>query len=622
MHSTQFSNELTRVVFCGAVDDGKSTLMGRLLVETGNITVDEIAAAERQSSKGGLDFSLLVDGLQSEREQGITIDVAHRHLTLPDGTRTILADSPGHEQYTRNMAVASSSADVAVVVLDAQRGIRDQTLRHCAIAALMGVHTIIVAINKLDAVDDSDTTFENIKFEIRERLNSSLTSLGITGYSEQIIIGVSGLLGYNISKKSNKIPSGDEQTLLAALTLACKANRQRPAISMDLRLPVQAVLRKGIDRTYLGRLAQGTIHSGDTVTIWPSMGSATIKTVSSPRGPDIIAGDAVAITLTSDTDVGRGDVILKSSEGVPPVSRAHLAHLVWLHPEALQMSTSYLLKVGTTEIPARIERISYILDLPSGNQIPSTEFDPNTVGCVEVTVDRPLLLDPYRSSRDSGGFILVDRLTGETVAAGMAIHPLLRESDVSRHEFAITRKHREELNRVRAKVLWLTGLSGSGKSTIADEVERRLHIRGIRSFVLDGDSIRQTLSEDLGFSPEDRRENVRRVSRVAQLMVDAGLVVIVSLVSPFAKDRAMAREMFAESDFVEIFVDTPIEICKERDPKGLYSKALANGGEQMTGVGQQYERPETPEFTVDGTAPVEESAVRLVELIIAKEASS
>ena len=616
---------LVRVVICGAVDDGKSTLLGRLLFETASISSDELEAARRSSLSSNalmdaekLDFSLLVDGLESEREQGITIDIAHRQLRLGSGTRILLADSPGHEQYTRNMSVASSTADIAILVVDAVRGIRKQTLRHAAVCRLMGVRQLIVAINKLDATPDPTASMSAIRESLLESFAQAQWATNeINATGQFSFIGVSGLRGDNVTTMSARLPAGSQPTLLAALEAACDAVSQPRDRRGSLRLPVQAVLRNDTHRRYAGRLLGDELSVGDTLAVWPSGSRARVIALYAPDECKTAAiGRSVSVELDTELDIGRGDILVRAEDAAElPESRAHLAEMVWMHTEPLDASTSYLLKCGPLEVPARVESVRFVLDLDTGEQLPGRPLEVNTIGRVEISCDRPILLDAYADHRDTGGFLLVDRRTGATVAAGMAIHPVRRESEVVRHSFTVDRAAREQLNGFRAGVLWLTGLPGSGKSTIADELEKRLFDRGVRSFVLDGDTVRQTLSEDLGFSPEDRAENVRRVARTAQLMVDAGLIVIVSLVSPFRADRELAKEMFADSDFYEVFVDTTLELCMERDPKGLYARAATSGGGQMTGTGQAYEQPLSPDIRLDGASPVDESVARLLGVI-------
>ena len=620
---------LWRVVVCGAVDDGKSTLLGRLLVETGSIARDELAAARVSSATSGsdapagsIDFSLLADGLEAEREQGITIDVAHRHLHLPSGNRAILADSPGHEQYTSNMTVAASEADIAVLVVDASRGIRDQTLRHATVCALMGVRRFIVAVNKLDAVASATMSFTEISSVLRERFDLLAQAAGSTAANFTVdFIAISGLRGDNVSTVSTALPEGDRPTIVLALEegIAALGRDEATATPGPVRLPIQTVIRDGSRRLIAGRLVRGELSIGSAVRVWPGGTQATVLAIELPDSVGIArAGASVTIELDREVDASRGDIIVDAAETDLAESRAHLATLVWLDAIPLDLSASYLIQVGPLQMPARIEAVRSTLDLDTGSERRGRPLAANDIGLVEVSCDRKALIDPFAESRDTGGFILIDRLTARTVAAGMSLHPLRRESDVTRHSFSIDRGARERLNGMRSGVVWLTGLPGSGKSTIADLLERRLFDRGVRCYVLDGDAVRQTLSEDLGFSPQDRAENVRRVARTAQLMMDAGLVVIVSLVSPFHSDRALAREMFAGDDFVEVFIDTPLATCIERDPKGLYARAKSSAASNMTGLGQAYEHPLAPDLRLDGTAPAEESADALLRLISAR----
>lgn len=607
---------IPRIVVCGAVDDGKSTVMGRLLAETGSIPLDELERVT--DSAGNLDYSRLTDGLESEREQGITIDVAYRYLGLPDGQRALLADSPGHEQYTRNMAVAAAEADVAILVVDSVRGIRPQTLRHAAVCHLMGVDSYIVLLNKMDALGgDVQQHITQLTADITDAINGldHAGSLPSSRNRSLTVIPVSGLTGANIAESS----SGSE-TLIATISAAVAQGTRRESADDDpLRIPVQAVLRSGEQRWYAGTIAVGSVKLGDAVSLWPSGHSARVTEVlvagTSVAGAQ--SGDSVALQLDHEVDLNRGDIIVAQRDAERlPSSKAHLADLVWLDTEVLNTSSSYLLRVGPHSVPVKCELVRYRLDLDSMAQTPASSLSMNDIGRVEVTADRPFLLDPYQLSRETGGFVLCDRMDGRTVAAGMAVHELQRVSEVSRHSFAIDRAQRETLNGVRAGVLWLTGLPGSGKSTIADAVEKLLFDRGIRSYVLDGDAVRQTLSGDLGFSAEDRAENVRRVAHVAQMMMDAGLVVIVSLVSPFAADRNAARELFADTDFAEVFVDTPLEICQQRDPKGLYARAAVDTSIPLSGVGQNYEAPLAPELHLDGSQSVELNAAQLMDWVI------
>jgi bifunctional enzyme CysN/CysC len=466
----------------------------------------------------------------------------------------------------------------------------------------MGVRRFVVAINKIDTVSDADQRVSQITADLISRLGD----IGSVS-----LVAVSGTRGDNVT-------SGDA-TLLDLLDSGVTSSMSARASLPLLRIPIQGVIRERQRRWYTGRIASGEISRGDSITIWPSGDSATVSDVSVAGASTAIAvgaGRSVAIELDRETDVGRGDMIL-GSQGLP-VSRAHLADLVWLDPEPLNSRSSYVLRVGPLEVPARVEQIRFAIDLEAGKELAASVLSVNDIGRVEITCDRPVFLDSFTESRHTGGFILCDRLTGHTVAAGMSVHPLQRESEVTRHAFSMNRHAREKLNGIRSGVLWLTGLPGSGKSSIADEVEKHLFGLGLRAYVLDGDTVRQTLSEDLGFSPEHRRENVRRVARTAQLFMDAGIITIVSLVSPFRADRDAARELFAREDFAEVFVDTPLEVCQSRDPKGLYARAASSAHSQMTGAGQAYEPPLSPDVHLDGTTSIVENAATLVNWITSR----
>lgn len=612
-------SSISRIVVCGAVDDGKSTLIGRMLFETGSVPLDELSQVQKPD--GSFDFSRLTDGLEAEREQGITIDVAYRYLGLPRGKRALLADSPGHEQYTRNMAVAASTAEVALIVVDAERGISTQTKRHASICQLMGVQEIVVAINKIDCLPTSET--EIIINQLTQKIHTAFFELSLNISNKNApaptitVIPVSGLRGDNVLHAE----PGKVSLLDALYESIVRVDTHEVAANEPTRLPIQAVIRRGNRRWYSGRLATGAIAVGDEVVLWPSLHHATIEEiyVNGSDSQQAVRGQSVAVSMDHEVDLSRGDLIAAAQDQDRlNVSRAHLTTLVWIGPEPLNRTTSYLLRVGPYEVPIKCEVVRYHINLETNSQTPSSALAINEIGCVEITADRPFILDPYFQSRDTGGFVLCDRLTGNTVAAGMSLHPLQRTSEVTRHSFSVTRELRESLNGFRGGVMWLTGLPGSGKSTIADELERLLYERGIRSFVLDGDMVRQTLSSDLGFSPTDRKENIRRVAQVAHMMMDAGLIVIVCLVSPSAADREAARELYAQSDFVEVFVDTPLKVCQERDPKGLYAKAATDISMSMTGVGQTYEPPVDPEILLDGTQDVGNSCQVLLEWVTAR----
>ena len=606
------SRSVIRLLTCGSVDDGKSTLIGRLLVETDSIPHDTVAATRnvRRSGStiaaGEIDFSLLTDGLEAEREQGITIDVAYRSMTLLDGKRLIISDAPGHEQYTRNMAVAASRADIALVLLDATKGVRTQTLRHLTICSLMGVSRVIVAVNKLDAMDYSQSLFDSLQAEVQ----TALTRLHL---SDVLFIPLSALAGDNVVQRSTHMNWYSGPTLLEAV------QQWKPAQTENLspRMRIQFISRAENFRGVSGTVHHGTFSVGDQVKIFPSNQSAKISKINLfTEGLDNAHdGDAVTFLLEPEVDATRGDLIVKADEDLHP-SDKFAADLVWLGEDPMIQSRSYLLISGSQQIPATVSKIKDKIDVNSGNLLPASNLAMNEIGAIEIAVDAPMNLLPYSQSREFGNFILVDRLTFRTVGAGMIRHSLRRGENIVHQDYEIDRSAREVAKSQKAKAIWLTGLSGSGKSTIANLLEKRLHALGMHAYVLDGDNLRMGLNNDLGFTPEDRAENVRRVSEVAKLMVDAGLIVITALVSPFETDRQRARSIFNEGDFIEVFVDTPVDICISRDPKGLYKKAAKGEIPNFTGVGQDYERPSNPDLLIDGTADLNEITNAILEKLL------
>ena len=601
------------LVTCGSVDDGKSTLIGRLLVETDSVPSDQLEYA-RTTRRGGstvpvgeVDYSLLTDGLEAEREQGITIDVAYRHLNLPNGRRVLIADSPGHEQYTRNMAVAASNGDVAVLLVDAARGVRPQTHRHLTVCALMGVQTIIVAVNKMDLVDFSHEVFEQVMGEVR----TTAARLGV----EQIDgIPVSAVTGANVTTKSDDMPWYKGESLLGALAIWEPVAR---VVNEDFRFPVQFIVRaQGNFRGYAGTVVAGSVRPGDEIMVADSGRSAKIDRIVTSDGDlqEAKYGQAVTLTLDHEVDITRGD-ILASGSSLQPADRFGV-DMVWLGEEPLAHGRSYLLISGSRSVPATVTSVRHRLDVVSGHEHAARVLNMNDIGRVEIATDRPIPMDPYALCRDTGGFLLVDRVSADTVAAGLSRHAMRRAFNLVPHDYEVDHQARSALMGHPARVVWLTGLSGSGKSTIADAAVRKLHAMGIHTYVLDGDNVRTGLNKDLGFTPEDRAENVRRVAEVSKLMRDSGVVVFVALVSPYRSDRETAAALFAEGEFVEVFVDTPVDICSERDPKGLYAKAAAGNLPNMTGVGQIYEPPVSPDLTLRGTGDLEASADLLVASIL------
>ena len=606
------SGAVVRLLTCGSVDDGKSTLIGRLLVETDSIPHDTVGAARKVRRTGStipageIDFSLLTDGLEAEREQGITIDVAYRSMSLLDGKRLIISDAPGHEQYTRNMVVAASRADIGLVLVDAMKGVRTQTLRHLTICSLMGVSRIIIAINKLDAVDYSEKVFNEISAEIQkavERLD----------VSDVHVIPLSALAGDNVVFPSTNMAWYSGDTLQESIQSWVKPIDPQARGLMRIQMIARAENFRGVS----GTVRRGTFAKGDEVTIFPSNQRAVISSIVTFE--DEIAkaetDDAVTLVLTPEVDATRGDIIAQSAEDLLPSDRL-AAHVVWLNEDPLIHSRSYLLVSGATTTPAIITKIRHKIDVNTGEHISSDVLKMNEIGDVEVATDIPVVMRPYADSREFGNFILVDRLTLKTVGAGMVRHSLRRASNVTHQDYEVDKVQRSAQKAQKARVVWLTGLSGSGKSTIANALEKRLFASGAHAYVLDGDNLRLGLNMDLGFTPEDRAENVRRVSEVAKMMVDAGLIVISALVSPFEVDRQRAKSIFDDGEFLEIFVDTPVDICRTRDPKGLYKKSAAGDIPNFTGVGQDYEKPSQPDLHLDGTAPIEENVEKILKILL------
>ena len=608
--ATPKTKPLIRLLTCGSVDDGKSTLIGRLLVETNSIPQDTLATAKTVRRGGStipvgeIDYSLLTDGLEAEREQGITIDVAYRSMSLLNGSRLIIADAPGHEQYTRNMAVAASRADVALVLVDAARGVRSQTLRHLTICALMGVSRVAIVINKLDMFDYSKAKFD----EISAQVAPAIARLNI---GEHAIIPVSALAGDNVVFKSKNMDWYSGPTLLEYIQ-----NQNLVEDSMTSpHFGIQYISRVDTFRGLAGTLVNGKFNVGDEVVILPSKKKATIARMATFDGDLTVAGhdQTLNIVLEPEVDAARGDVLHLASNAKPPADR-FTANIVWLGEAELIHSRSYILISGSTSTPAIVTSIKHKVNIESGEHDSARTLKMNEIGVIEVATDSPIALSNYSDSRETGNFILVDRATLNTVGAGMVVHALRRSENVTEQAYEINAEKRAAQKGQVGKVLWFTGLSGSGKSTIANELAKELYALGRHVYVLDGDNLRLGLNKDLGFAKEDRAENVRRVSEVAKLMMDAGLIVIVALVSPFRVDRDQARDLFEDGKFIEIWVDTPAELCAERDPKGLYKKAAAGGLPNMTGIGQEYEPPLKAELVLDGTLELKVNTEIILEI--------
>ncbi len=586
---------LLRFLTCGSVDDGKSTLIGRLLFNANFIMGDQLEALKAESRRFGttgddIDFSLLLDGLEDERQQRITIDVAYRYFSTPRRS-FIVADSPGHEQYTRNMATGASTADVAVLLVDARKGVLAQTRRHSLICSLFGIRHIVLAINKLDLVGFDQAVFDKIAADY-------VAFSAELGFATLDMIPLSARHGDNITERSAQTPWYQGPSLLECLE---NIDLSEPVDEQPFRFPVQWVNRpSGEFRGFSGTVVAGSVAPGDPVLVMGSARSSRVKEIVTFDGPRAraAAGDAVTLTLTDEIDVSRGDLLV-SPQAPAEFADQFAAHLVWMKDETLVPGRSYWLKIGTRTLSATVTAIKHRIDVDSGAHVAARTLAINEIGFCNIATSVPLAFDPYRKSRDTGGFILIDRLTQETAAAGVIDFALRRATNIHWQDITVSPKERADLKGHEAAVLWFTGLSGAGKSTIANKLEQKLLGIGCHTMLLDGDNVRHALNRDLGFTDTDRVENIRRVGEVAKLMGDAGLIAICAFISPFIADRQMAREIAAPHSFIEVFIDTPIAECIRRDPKGLYAKAQAGDIPNFTGIDSAYEPPENPEIRLE-----------------------
>ena len=605
---------LLRFITCGSVDDGKSTLIGRLLYDSRMIFADQLASLEEDSRRVGtqgqdIDFALLVDGLAAEREQGITIDVAYRFFAT-DTRKFIVADTPGHEQYTRNMVTGASTADLAVILIDARKGVLTQTRRHSYLAHLLGIRHIVLAVNKMDLVGYDQPTYDAIVADYRR----FATGIGIDAF---VPIPISGFRGDNIATRSDATPWYDGPTLiqhLEAVDVDGSTDQAR-----GFAMPVQWVNRPNLDfRGFAGLVASGRIAPGDPVRILPSGKTSTVARIVTHGGDlsQAVAGQSLTLTLTDEVDCSRGDVI--AAAGDPPqVADQFEATLVWMAEEPLLPGRTYWLKLGTQTVSAKVREPKYRIDVNTTQHLAAPTLDLNDIGIAEVATDRPIVFAPYGESRTLGGFILIDKLTNATIAAGMLNFALRRAQNIHHQPTDITREQHAALKNQKPAVLWFTGLSGAGKSTIANLVEKRLARMNRHTFLLDGDNVRHGLNRDLGFTDADRVENIRRVGEVARLMTDAGLIVITAFISPFRAERAMVRDRMKPGEFIEVHIDTPLAEAEARDVKGLYAKARAGSLKNFTGIDSPYEAPDAPEIHIDTTRmTAEEAADHIVERLI------
>ncbi len=607
------SKDLLRFLTCGSVDDGKSTLIGRLLYDCKLLFEDQLASLEKDSSRfgttgaGQLDLALLVDGLAAEREQGITIDVAYRFFST-DKRSFIVADTPGHEQYTRNMATGASTADAAILLVDARKGLLTQTRRHSAIVSLLGIRHVVLAVNKMDAVGWDQTTFARISAEYR----AFARQLGIQNIA---CIPVSALTGDNVATASVSMNWYNGPTLLSHLeTLEVASD----ALRRPLRMPVQWVNRPNQDfRGFSGAITDGVVRVGDAVAILPGARTTTVARIVTMDGDlkEAGAGQGVTLVLSDEVDVSRGDVIA-AAEARPQVTDQFAAHIVWMDEQPLLPGRPYLLRLGAATVGAQVTELKHALNINSLEHTAAKHLALNEVGMCNIALDRPVPFDAYADSRSMGGFVLIDRISNATVGCGVIDFPLRRASNIHWQNMKVGKAARATLNNQKPCVLWFTGLSGAGKSTVADVVEQELHRRGRRTMSLDGDNVRHGLNKNLGFTPEDRVENIRRIAEVSKLMVDAGLIVLVSVISPFRNERHMARTVLEANEFLEIFVDAPLDVCEARDPKGLYKKARAGQLPNFTGISSPYESPEASELHLhSGEETPEALAARVVAML-------
>ena len=611
----QQNKDQLRFITCGSVDDGKSTLLGRLLYDSKKIFSDQLSNTETESRTYGtqgdaIDLALLVDGLQAEREQGITIDVAYRFFET-DKRKFIAADTPGHEQYTRNMATGASTADLAIILIDASKGVITQTRRHSYIVSLLGIKQVIVAVNKMDLVDFEQSAFDAIAKDYRELADQ-------LQISQIDCVAMSALKGDNVLHQSNLMPWYSEAGGSTLMALLENANINSEQAQAPFRMPVQWVNRPNAAfRGYSGLIAGGTVAVGDKVMSNNTSHSAIVTEILSPQGSVKSAkyGQSITLSLSDEIDISRGDMLTRHDQPCH-YSDQFAAHIIWMDEEDMLPERAYILRLGSASVSAQVTDLTHRIDINSFEQLAAKTLELNEIGYVKIALDHPIAFDDYAQCRDSGAFVLIDKYSNNTVCAGVIDFELRRATNIRWHDLQIDKAMRARINRQKPCILWFTGLSGAGKSTIADLLEQRLCQMGHRTYTLDGDNVRHGLNKDLGFTDQDRVENIRRVAEVAQLMVDAGLLVLVSFISPFRSERQMARELVEQDEFIEVFVDTPLKVCEQRDPKGLYKKARSGQLKNFTGIESEYQSPENPEIhLLSGEQSVEQLCDQIVDYL-------
>ena len=595
----QNKKKQVKILTCGSVDDGKSTLLGRLLFDSQNIFLDQMNQAKIESEKYGtqgkeIDLALLVDGLQAEREQGITIDVAYRYFETSN-CKFIIADTPGHEQYTRNMATGASNSDVAIILIDAQKGVLEQTRRHSFIVNLLGIKHIVVAINKMDLVNYNENVFETIRDEYKELIsNFTFTSINF--------IPLSALKGDNIFSNFENTNWYKGPTLIEALEKTDVLDSSR---NNEFSFPVQWVNRSSANfRGYSGTITDGKISTGELITTTSSNKQISVKNIYGPKGElsEAYSGQAITLTLSDELDISRGDIILSRKNDQIIKADQFASHLIWMDQEPMLPERNYIFRFNNSYINGKITDLVHSINVNSFEEVASKKLNLNDIAYCKVAIDKVHGISSYSNNQKLGSFVIIDPYSNKTIGVGMIDHALRRSSNISWHEMSINKKTRSELNSQKPCVVWFTGLSGSGKSTIANILEQKLHTVGKRTYLLDGDNVRHGLNKDLGFTDTDRVENIRRVAEVSKLMVDAGLITLVSFISPFKSERQMAKDLLSSDEFFEIFVNTSLEECEKRDPKGLYKKARAGELKNFTGIDSLYEEPENPDLILDTTS--------------------